>query len=390
MKRGSGLYLYIGARFASLSGDIVFNLFVVTFFYLRTGSALKTSLVLLAGALPAILFGKPAADAIDRLDLKAAMVLSDLFRFLVLAVLAFLPPTTGLFYAAVFLIGCGGVLFEPAAGKLFARLVDAGELVRANSLVSLVDNVVKIAVPMLGGASFLVFDVREAFLFNAASFFLSGLLVLGLPRAKKKPGPVAGPAGPGPERLSSAFWPLILFPGLFALLNGVNIAALPPFAFTDLAVSKEKFSLFFSTAGAGLLLGSAGSPLLARRLSSPAIVRLGLLLLGGSWVGYFLFRDLFTVLALRLLGSAAISIYFIHFKSFLQGRVDDSLLGRILAYGQSASSVMLLAGVFAGGLLAEFFSGSLAYLAAGLLAAGAALLAGGLLERFDRRLSGAG
>lgn len=385
MKRGACLYLYIGARFASLSGDIVFNLFVVTFFYLRTGSALKTSLVLVASVLPSILFGKPVADAIDRLDLKMVMILSDFFRFLVLTVCAFLPKTTEMFYAAVFLIGCGGVLFDPASGKIFTRIVDEDELVRGNSLVSLADNVVKIVVPVLGGASFLVFDVSGAFLFNAASFLISGLLVLGLPRAKEGPGAAAGAAKASEVRLSPAFWPLILFPGLFALLNGVNIAALPPFAFTDLAVSKETFSLFFSTAGAGLLLGSVSSPLLAKRLSSPASIRLGLLLLGASWVGYFLFRNLLAVLALRLLGSVAISIYFIHFRSFLQRQVEDSILGRILTYGQSVSSVMLLAGVFAGGILSERFSGSFAYLAAGLLAVASALFASGFLDRFARR-----
>src|SRR3989339_194678 len=148
MKKNPNLYLYIGARFTSLSGDIVFNLFVVTFFYLSTGSAFKTSLVLIVSALPYILFGKPVASAIDRLDLKRVMVLSDFFRFLVLMVLAFLPHTTALFYAAVFLIGCGGVLFEPASRKIFARIVNKKELVRGNSLVSLVDNVVKIIVPM--------------------------------------------------------------------------------------------------------------------------------------------------------------------------------------------------------------------------------------------------
>ncbi len=387
MKKNLNLYLYIGARFTSLSGDIVFNLFVVTFFYLSTGSAFKTSLVLVAGALPSILFGRPAAGAIDRLNLKRAMALSDFFRFAVLAVLAFLPHTTALFYAAVFLIGCGGVLFEPASGKIFARIVHKDELVRGNSLVSLVDNVVKIIVPMLGGASFLVFDVTGAFLFNAASFLVSGLLVLCISAPVEGRAAAGATAAAAGARLPREFWPLVVFPGLFALLNGVNIAALPPFAFTDLAVSKAQFALFFSTAGAGLLLGSLASAMLAKRFSSPFIVRLGLLLLGATWAGYFLFRDLFLVLALRLIGSAAISMYFIHFRSFLQVRVEDSLLGKVLAYGQSAASVMMLAGVFAGGLLAERCSGSVAYLSAGLLAGAAALAAGGLLEQFSPPVS---
>lgn len=137
------------------------------------------SLVLVATALP-LLAGPLAGAVADRVDQRRLLAGCEAGQGVLYAVMAVtrppLPALLTLAVAASLLATFG----SPAGKSAVRRLVPATHRARANALLSLAVNLQLIAGPAIGGALAGFTGVSVAFAVNAASFFVSALLLTGL------------------------------------------------------------------------------------------------------------------------------------------------------------------------------------------------------------------
>jgi DHA3 family macrolide efflux protein-like MFS transporter len=104
-----------------------------------TRSAFELSKLALAMTLPALLLGPLAGAWTDRLGRKRVLVASDLVRGIVTLAIPLLRPGLPMsaVYGAVALLYVGGLFFLPARCAVVPEIVSRGNLLRANSILTL-------------------------------------------------------------------------------------------------------------------------------------------------------------------------------------------------------------------------------------------------------------
>ncbi len=104
--------------------------------YRETGSAASVGLMLMATALPSLLFGLIAGVFVDRYDRKRIMIASDLLRgLLILLIPVLLPYGIAWLYILVMLSSAVTQFFSPAHASVIPEVASDEELAAANSLL---------------------------------------------------------------------------------------------------------------------------------------------------------------------------------------------------------------------------------------------------------------
>jgi MFS family permease len=170
--------LYL-ATLISLGGDWFLTVALLDLVLELTGSATLVSLVLLFQTLPIFLFTPHAGHVIDRLDRRKLMIGVDLLRIgaCLLPLLARTPAMLPFAFAGVFLIAVGSAYFEPAAQAALPNIVSGEELAAANVLMGSTWGTMLVAGAGIGGAVTALLGRDASFVFDAASFGVSALLL---------------------------------------------------------------------------------------------------------------------------------------------------------------------------------------------------------------------
>lgn len=131
--------------------------------------------------LPWLLFALPGGVLVDRVDRRRLMVLIDVVRVLVMAVLATAMLTgwasIALLYVALFLINTGEIVFRAASAAMIPAVVAHGRLERANGwLVGGTTLMQRMVAGPLGGFLFAV-AVCLPFFANAGTYAASAILI---------------------------------------------------------------------------------------------------------------------------------------------------------------------------------------------------------------------
>lgn len=203
------------AQFISKAGD---QLFIIAgaFLVLRlsasetgldSGATTRAGMMEAARALPALVLGLFAGALADRMDRRVLMVVSDLARAALLAALVAVYALGGLQWwmlpVGAFLLSSFSCAFEPARDAFLPQIVPRSGLFRANSLfqtsmpLAVVFGSLVIAFAGYGGRPDAGIDKPISPLvamigIDAASFVLSALLILAIPR--RAISPVTAPA----------------------------------------------------------------------------------------------------------------------------------------------------------------------------------------------------
>ncbi len=205
------LALWLG-RMASFSGDAVFDLAIIWYVLVSTGSVLLVGLTLAATYVVDIALGPVAGAVVDRWNRRSVVLATYAGQAVVVGVAGLLYAMHDLSYvvalSTVLLVEVGYQLTLPAHNAMVPGAVRKAELLPANGLISGTSAANTIASTAVGGllVGFLGFTIP--FEYDAVSFVLAMGLIAVLPRALDDPhGPDAGEAkGPAPssERLSFA------------------------------------------------------------------------------------------------------------------------------------------------------------------------------------------
>ncbi len=137
---------------------------------------------------------------LDRYSARNVMVLADAVRAVLIFSMPFLAlRAVGLVYVVAALMGIFSALFNPGQVKLIGELVEKEHLVKANSYLGVSRDGAELVGYLLGGVVASVTAVTIlgatvtgytlAFIVDAISYAVSGILLIGLPRGLVHEGP---------------------------------------------------------------------------------------------------------------------------------------------------------------------------------------------------------
>ena len=342
-------------------------------------SGTSVGIVMVARMTPGFFLASVGGVLVDRWDRKKVMVLCNIGRAAVLALLPFVESLWGLVLASL-LLEVMTLLWSPAKEASVPNLVSADKLSAANSL-SLV--AAYGTFPVAAGLSAVLFKVAEwlshfdaldvfelnsesiALYFNVVTFLVSAALIatLALPRPERH--------DPGPINLRATFdeltdgWRFIgsspvvravmlgLATGLFG--GGMVVPLGIDFSTHVLEAGRAGFSLLLTALGMGVAAGVLLLSAVQRRLPRERIFVLSafgagaFLLLGATSSVLSL-----AMICVGLLGVCAGSVYVVGF-TILHENVRDELRGRTFATLYTLIRLCLLAAL----ALAPFLSGLL-------------------------------
>jgi MFS family permease len=356
--RSPGFRRLFWAQTISRWGD-TFNAvaLVIAVFHL-TGSGLRVAGTVAFEIAPVLLLGFVAGAIVDHYPRRRVMIAADLGRAAVALALAAFGDNLAVIYAAAFALSAGTVLFNPASASVLPSLVDAEDVVGANSALWSAAVISQIVLAPPAGGRVLFAGAGPAFALNALSFLVSAWLLRRLP-----PGPARAAAGrrrladvaEGLRiiRRSRLLGTLAGVQALAALSAGATSALLVVLAERHLRVGPGRFGLLIGAIGVGAGLG----PLVLRRLIAdprrpmllfgPYVLRGGvdLTLAASSSFGV-------AVVALSAYGVGT-STGMVTYNSLLQSTVPDRFRGRIFAFYDVVWQAARLVSIGVGGAAAD-------------------------------------
>ena len=421
-------YLWL-AQSSSVIGDCIVIVALALFVIELTGSATDLGLVLAASSLPLVAFLLLGGVWADRLPRHRVMVVTDLVRFTLHALLAALIFSGAVriwqLIAIEAVFGTAEAFFRPAANGLLPQTVPEAEIQQAQGLSALSNNIGEFAGPALATALVLGLGAGWAFALDAATFLLSAALLSRVrPRrreivpsllAESAPGPALfaesahGPApfaeaAPGlpPERapapagvwadIRDGFREVRSRDWVWATLASFCVAlftGLAPWFVLGPLVARVQYGeigvygVVSAVLGigtiAGSLLGIGWRPRFPMRAAMLAII-----LWPAAAVLYAVGATLWLVVPAMLIGGGGIALFDVWWTTALAERIPADKLSRVSSYDWMVSLALLPLGYVLAGPLASAL-GSVDVLIGGSVLAAIAL-ALGLLPRQTRML----
>ena len=332
----------------------------------QTDDPLLVALAALLQRLPWLLFGLLAGVLADRLDRRALVVLVDLLRAGVLAVLSLSVLTgtvsTAVVLAALFALGTAEVFADTTSSTLLPMLVERQDLGIANARVQAgfltVDQLVG---PPVGAVLFAA-GAAWPFVAHAVLVALGALLVsrLVLPEHGRAAGvrrPVRDDVRDGLRWVlrSPAVRTLVLTIAIFNVTWGAAWSVLVLYVDERLGLGALGFGLVTTVSAVGGLLGTASYGWITRRVSLGGIMRVGLVV------------ETLTHLALALttVPAVAMAVFFVFgVHAFVWGTtsvtvrqraVPTHLQGRVGSVNTLGTYGGIVVGSALGGLLARSY-----------------------------------
>lgn len=187
----SGTYrALLGAVVISEMGDWLLFIALPLYALNASGSALMTSMVLLAELAPAVLVGIACGPVIDRLDSRRLLAgLTVTQAALILPLLVAGPHRLWLVYLVAALQAAIASITRPAQQALVPALVAGDERAQANALVEMASNTARLAGSPLGGSLLPIVHLNGLVLGVAASFLIAAALLARAATAAKPPPP---------------------------------------------------------------------------------------------------------------------------------------------------------------------------------------------------------
>ena len=266
--------LYV-AQLISFAGDWFATVALLGLVLDLTNSAAAASLVIVlqtGGFAVASPIGGILADRFDR---RRVMVAADFVRVPVALALVLVrtPDTLWICFLAITLLAVAAAAFEPASSAALPNLVEPEQLGEANVLLGAAWGVMLAVGAALGGLVAATLGRDASFVINAASFGVSGLLVVGIHRPFQQPRDLFAPAARrGLAGLTESFAivlrfarrsrllaSLLLSKTMFGVGTGV-VLMLAVFGRDVFHAGEVGIGLLFAARGLGALIG----PFLAR------------------------------------------------------------------------------------------------------------------------------
>lgn len=396
MLRNRNFMLMWGSLLISRAGDtFTFLALAVTvdgMFDQAGDSARALGMVLIAFALPQLVFALFAGTMVDRLDRRWVMVVSDVLRaalvpaFLLIRTPADLP----LAFLIAFAVSSFSIFYYPARTALMPNVVEKDDLLTANSWMEVGSTISRLAGPMLAGIIIGAFGSRVAYWVDSGSFLVSGLLLLFLRGVETR---IVAQAG---QAASSAWADLkagVRYAMGSRLLQGVTIGLalallgigavdvlFVPFVRFAFGAGPEALGGIMTVQGVGMVAAGLLLSAFSRRLRPLTVAVCSLALLGISVAGFGLAPS-YTVglLVIPWVGFAVPPLN-ASLQTILQQGVPKEMIGRAGSVVDMSISVAHLLSMAGAGWLGDLLGLRQAYVFGGVMMVIGALVSWVLLR----------
>ncbi len=359
------------ARSVSFLGDSLGLVALLLYVEGATGAALAVSLLLLAGDFTPGLFGAFAGAIGDRFDLKRVMVSCDLVQGALVVVMAVVLPPLPVLLVLVAVRSITAQVFQASSRSAVPALVKDEELEAANSALGAGTNGLEAVGPLIAAALFLITDVRGILLIDAATFFVSAVLLSRLPKMPKAE--LSGHSLLKDARDGLGYiWRTkairVIGLGFFAVVafSGVDDVAMVFLGKDELHGSDSAAAILYAGVGIGLVTGFALLAKYATRFSMPALMVTGFAVssIGNLFTG--LAWAIWAALAFQVIRGLGIAGVDVGINTHLQRVVPPHLRSRV--FGNLYGAIGLAAGIsyVFGGLLLQHTNARVTFVAAGV------------------------
>lgn len=360
------LKLFLGQTISRL-GDSIDSLALVWMVYKLTNSPIQMATLMFVNALPSLLFGFFAGVFVDRWDRKRLLVWSDLFRGLVVAVLAYLYLAKILvpwhLFVGTFLISTSEVFSGPARTAVMPALVEKQHLMTANSLFSTVTSICEILGIGLASAILGTLGIAVAIFIDALSFWFCALMTVWTRIPKLPTNKTKLDFKQYRIELKEGFQyirgtKIVFICTLLAAFTNFSLAPVgvifPIFSDTVLHAGPGGFALMSASLSIGTLVGAVIVGQFGDRLPKKSrMIQLGI---GGMGLGFFSLSFATSPWVAGFfcgLVGFALPIASISFGTIMQQVTPADKLGRVSAFGRTLAMAGIPLGIMIAGALAE-------------------------------------
>jgi len=355
--------LWMG-QLISVFGDWVLLIALPFYIFDLTGSALATGAMFMASNLPRVLLGSVAGVFVDRWDRRRTMIATDLLRAALILILLTVHSIHWLWivYLVAFTQALIAQFFTPAKNAIIPLLVSEPDLIAANTLNSVSQNLTRLIAPALGGALYGLFGLVSVVWIDSASFLISGVLIVGiaLPAIQREPN--ATPPG----RAWIAVWSewrdglrlmradptitaIFAATGTAMIGEGFFSVMLVPFVKEILHGGPQDFGLLASAQAIGGLIGSLFIGRIGRTIRPGILIPISGFLFGLSDIALANLPGhgglpplLVGVVAISLAGAPVVG-FTVGLQTLLQSSAADAYRGRVFgAYGATVAFMTLI------------------------------------------------
>jgi MFS transporter, ENTS family, enterobactin (siderophore) exporter len=359
---------FVAAEGISALGDAVSFTALPLLVFALTGSGIAMGVVGALQTLPDLVFGLVAGAIADRSDQKRMMVLTDLGR----AVLTALIPLSVLLGGptmAVILIVAAPMstlrsLFLAAYTAAVPAIVGRPRLAQANSYFEVVYSTGFIIGPAVAGFLSAAIGPGPTMGIDAISFAVAAIGVALIRRPLRAPGDrpeshLGAEIREGIEfivhhpvlRTSILFW------GLTSVVSAGLVAALTVRITRDLGLPASALGVVLATFGIGTVIGALWASRLRRRPAWPQIIG-GNLVRGLALLGVAIAPSVEVMSGLAFVSGVASSLVLIAYITLRSAYSPDALLGRVGSTARTLSLGLQPIGMLATGVIIDVSSGS--------------------------------
>lgn len=360
------------ARTISLFGSAITTLALpLTAISILHATPFQMGLLLALGQVPQLLFGFVVGAWVDRVRRRPLLLIADLGRTVLLALIPLLSFLHFLgieaLYILNFFIGVLSVIFTIASTSFLPSLVEREDLLEANTALQVSQSAAQIAGPSLAGIFIQLVTAPMAIIGDSLSFFLSALFLW---RMGGKEGSDVSLASRQNlwEQIRVGLDTVVKNPILraLAMANGVanifwgaQLSLLLVYMTDVLKINSLWIGIIYACGNAGFLIGT----LLAKRVLQWwglgwSLCTVPLLSISGALlvpIAHGSFLEVALVLAFaQFMTVCPLIIYHIHEVSLRQSITPDALQGRVNATMQVVSWATTPLGALLGGWLGEW------------------------------------
>jgi MFS family permease len=391
------------AGLISMIGDWVLFIALPIHTYTLTHSSLATGVMFMAGTLPRIFVGSLAGVFVDRWDRRQTMVIADFSRMILLLLLLLVRSSESIWiiYVVAFLQATISQFFGPAENALLPELVDKSQLVPANSLNALNNNLARLAGPALGGLLLGLFGFQNVVLVDSISFLISGILIalIIVPSAPASIPETSDDSFAARPRLwedwisglqfvrqSATVYLIFLVMGIAGIAEGLFNVMFVIFVSQNLRGGALEFGWLTSAQAIGGLIGGMAIGWIGHRFRPNRLT--GLLAVNGVLILILVsLASLPWAIALILLAGLPIVGFSVGVDTLLQGNIPDRFRGRVFGALGTSMAICVLLGQGSASLLGDQLGTVPLLMIKGILDIAAGLLAFTLLYNVRGSLS---
>jgi len=349
----------------SFIGDWVLFVSLPLYILERTGSVVAMGTLFIVNILPGLFLGSVAGVFVDRWDRRRILVATNLMLVPLYSLLLLFtaPDMVWIVYIVGFTGNLIRQLLNPAEMALLPRLVGETDLVTANSLNSLNNNLARLVGPAVGGVVFATLGFNASVLIDVATFLVAAAMIAAISApaslTRAEPHPVAEDAesiSAGKKMRTEWLEGLRLvrtnriLSGIFVLLginnvvDGLVTVLLAVYVVQALGGGSPELGWLLTAQAVGGLLGSVFVARISHRFPAWQIIGTGFILFGVLDFLVFGFPVLLFNIGLLIVMGVPIMALEVNALTLFQTVTEDRFRGRVFGVYGTVSGVLLLVG----------------------------------------------